>query len=393
MPAPTEEHTVDDAIIQSPATTEIADKIKAAMEKAMNGENPEIKPRQPAEIKKPEVKTAEVKEPSGSAIDDILDPQKPKEQEPEKDELEEFKDPKTANFTKLREITGEKIAKVKELETKLAELESKVATPVVSPELKAENDALKAKIDEMSAYVKAADISLDPAFKAKYIDGRESIIAKAVARVTDGGGEGQELRDALSLTGKKRNEAVKEILSSLDDTDRSRVVRLLDQVEELDEQKSEALKDTGRTWEEIQKTRQSQTAAEREKSAKLRSQEIAQVAESLPSEFVLLRKALPSAKDADVWNAEVEQARKDAEFLASPDAPVADVATVILKGLRADKLQSLFLAERKARLAAEDELKKFNGSAPGPQGRSQQTQTNDKYETPAQRFERIRGGS
>ena len=374
----------DDTIIPSPATTEIAAKIQAAFSSAMIGD-PKAKP----DATKPAEKQPEKLEPTGNAIDDIIDPPKEKVKEPEKDELEAFQDPKTANLGKLREITGEKIAKIKELESQLAEATTKAATPTVSPELKAENDALKAKIEEMSAYVKAADISLDPAFKAKYVDGRESLIAKAVARATDGGAEGQELRDALSLTGKKRNDAVKDVLSSLDDTDRARVVRLLDQVEELDEQRAEAMKDTGRTWEDIQKGRQSQSATDRKKAADARQQEVAQVADALPSEFVLLRKALPSAKDADAWNAEVEQARKDAEFLASPDAPVADVAKAILKGLRADKLQTLFLSERKSRIAAEDELKKFHGASPGPVGRERAAATQAEYSTPAQRFAKL----
>ena len=377
----------DDAIIPSPATTEIANKIAAAFDAAKKGE-PKPEQKKPDAVKPPEVTHPKV-EPTGNTLDDILDPPKPKDTEPEKDELDDFKDPKTANFSKLREITGEKIAKVKELEAKVAELTAKTSAPAVSPELQAQLDTANAKIEEMSANVKAADITLDPAFKAKFIDGRESMIAKAVARVTDGGAEGQELRDALSLTGKKRNDAVKEVLSSLDETDRSRVVRLLDQVEELDEQRTEAMKDTGRTWEEIQKGRQSQTVAEKTKAAQLRSQEIAQVAEALPADFVLLRKALPSAKDADAWNAEVEQARKDAEFLASPDAPVADVAKAILKGLRADKLQELFLAERKARIAAEGEPKKFDAASPNPTGQQRQQAAQTDYPSPAQRFAKL----
>lgn len=389
MPADTQQAQVDDPIIQSPVTTEISAKIAAAFDAAKNGD-PKPAPKKPEAAKLEPQKTVEKPEPAGNALDDILDPPKENPKEPEKDELAEFKDPKTANIVRAREVIGEKIARVKELEKAVEELTAKTSVPSVSPELKSENDALKAKIEEMSAYVKAADITLDPEFKSKFIDGRESLLAKAVNRVSDAGGEGQELRDALSMTGKKRNEAVKEVLASLDDTDRSRVVRLLDQIEELDEQKSDALKDTGRTWEEIQKGRQSQTAAERSKQAQLRSQEIAQVAESLPAEFVLLRKALPSAKDADAWNAEVEQARKDAEFLLGDEAPVADKAKAILKGLRADKLQELFIAERKARIAAEGELKKFDAASPDPAGRQRQSSSQqDAYLTPAQRFAKL----
>ena len=373
-----EPDTIEDVkVVLPPAAKEGINKMAKAFEDAMAG-----KPKEP----KPDAKPPE---PTGDTLDGIIDPPKDKEPEPEKDPLEEFKDDKTANFKRAREVIAEKHAKVRELEKAISDLTAKASTPTAPPEVQAENEALKARIEEMSAYVKAADITLDPAFKSKFIDGRESIIAKAVARVTDGGGEGQELRDALSMTGKKRNDAVKEILSSLDDTDRSRVVRLLDQVEELDEQRAEAMKDTGRTWEEIQKGRQSQTVAERTKSAQLRSQEIGQVADALPADFVLLRKALPSAKDADAWNAEIEKARKDAEFLASPDAPVADVAKAILKGLRADKLQELFLAERKARIALQEENKKLTGASPDPAGRRQPGPDKTEYLSPAQRFAKL----
>ena len=355
---------------------------------------PAVKPTAAAKAAaatKPAVKTAD--EPV-DALEDLLgapEVKPPVEEEEDVDPLTEFPaGSKQANFARMREVLAATHTSLKE--AKAALKAAQAATPAtgdVPPDVAAELASLKAKVEEQQAYVRAADVTLDPEFKAKFVDGRNNLIAKAADRITEAGGEGAALKEALALTGKKRSEAVKDVLSTLDDYDRSRVARLIDQVEDLDEQKADAIKDAGKAWETINAGRQQQTAAQQKAAADARVAEISKVAEKLPDEFVLLRKANPTAKDADAWNAEITAAHKEAARLTAPDAPAAEVAKVILMGLRAAKLQELFLAERKARIAAQGTVDQKARLSAAPAGRARAAAapgTKGDYLTPAQRW-------
>ena len=117
-----EPDTIEDVkVVLPPAAKEGINKMAKAFEDAMAG-----KPKEP----KPDAKPPE---PTGDTLDGIIDPPKDKEPEPEKDPLEEFKDDKTANFKRAREVIAEKHAKVRELEKAISDLTAKASTPTAPP--------------------------------------------------------------------------------------------------------------------------------------------------------------------------------------------------------------------------------------------------------------------
>lgn len=351
------------------------------------------KTKKPEEGKTDTKKADKTSAAATSALDDVINPDVSKKTAvAEADPVEEFKDDKSFNMGRAREVMGKLSSELKEARKQIEEATRTAKTG--NPDLQAENERLKTQIQEMTAYVRAADITQDPEHRAKFIDGREKLMAKAIKRVEDAGGKGDDLREALDMKGKKRAEAIKGILSDLDEYDRGKVDRIIDDMDDLEEQRLAAIKDTGRAWEEIQASRKNQTAEQRRQADETTARELGEVAAELPKTFIFLRRAQPSAQDAEKWNADVDKTMQDAKFLLSGDAPLRDVASAVLQGLRATRIQEAFLAERKARLAAEEALKAYDGAEPGPGGHRQASgrSSGKEYVSPTTRFERIVAG-
>lgn len=303
-----------------------------------------------------------------SAVDKLLSSPNPKKEDPvppSGDPLEAFKDDKTAaaNIPKMRELIGKNLEEIKRLKTEVEEARKVVATPKEQEELRVKLEELQKERDRLADEVKIGNPEKTEDYQQMMRE-RNGLVEKMTNRLTDFGGDGAKLKDALALSGKAKATALKEAMADLDVDDRTVLRLMVEDLEKLDDKRKDFLTDAEKNWSAKQQER---TAKEREVSeAKARElvSELGKLKKTLPEEFFMLR----TAEESPEWNEAVNQAFTEAEAMARGQRPREAVLKTLAMGLRAGHLAELFKAEREARIAAEEKLKSRANAGPGING-------------------------
>lgn len=281
-------------------------------------------------------KADEAKPVKGTVVDTLL---APPEENKEADPLAEFseKDPKNINVVKMRTtletVYKERVAALTEIDRLKSELASKAAAPT-SDELA----ALRRERDELAAAIKLERPENDPEFKAKHIDGRSRLVDKIANKVDAGGGKADDIRDALKMTGKAKDRAIKEALSELDADDKADVRAFIVKLEDQDEERDAYLADADTKRTERRAKQETQTRAQREQETAQLATEFDELTRTLPANFFPLKEAAPNAEGAEAWNVSVREGKELARKALNGELSSRQRTELFLKGARADAL-------------------------------------------------------
>jgi hypothetical protein len=300
------------------------------------------------------------------------------------EELPEDKKEKSTHWSRAR--AG--LKKLSETRTQIAKLEADLkARAEAPPEVVAENARLKEELAKYKDTVVEINIELDPDFRAKYVQGRESKVEKAATKLTNFGGNGDALKDALAMKeGRARTLAIKEAMGEVDPIDQTRVMSLVTDIENLDEEAADVRANSQKEWE---KRKQAMAAdAETKKTATEANKKAIfdTVAEALKETFWPLRKVEAGVEGADEWNAESDKAREKAWSITQPGVKPEEYAKAALAYGIVDRLQTL-LSEAHTKIRTLTATVNENASAaPGFRGGGEQKA--EERLTPVQKFNR-----
>lgn len=360
------------------AMTPMEDVYQKALEKANGETKPEPVKQDPEVIKEAAPAKKEAAKPTPkSALDAALNGGQPEvKPEPviEEDPLKEFpENAKDANWKRARELIGKQHGELKELRGKAGKSEP---DPAILSELQTVKQTLKereaalaereTKLAEYNDAMTALNVSLHPDHRREFIDGRNELVQSAVAKLKSYGGDPESLKEALDMPeGKRRDAAIEEALESLEtDTAKDKVRRYVSEIEALDERRDKAMKDPQRAYEELER----KTAAQRQKQSteaeQVKATEFERITRELHKTIPTLALVDDSVDGGKEWNASVKQAREDAFKLFSSDATFPDLVTTAVKGKDYDRVTNLLIAERKETATLRAQLAQFDESQP-----------------------------
>lgn len=306
-----------------------------------------------------------------------------------------------AHWEKARGAIGKLGTRVADQTKTIAELSQQLETAKATPpESAAEVAALKKQLDDYKDALVAINVEYEPEHRKKFLDGRKNLIAKASSKLNAFGGKGELIADALGMAeGRGRTQAIKEALADLEPVEQNRVLQIVSDVEKLDDEKAEIMKDPQGAWDKLQKAQNDARQAATQKAEDFKKTVFETVAKKLPETLFLLREVDPLLPGAEAHNANAKAMREAAFKLLGADAKPEDLVQAAFWKQAGPKLQELFLTTRKELAAALTSLKKYGEAEPGfrggkPAAKSESEAKLDK--TPGQLYketmERLAGG-
>jgi len=251
-----------------------------------------------------------------------------------------------------------------EMQAKVKQYESGQQQAVPSEEvnnLKAQNQQLMERLQQLSPVVERANIELHPAFQAQFIQPRQQMVAEGREALETAGADPAMLERAMSLTGKARIEALDEIFETVTSpTLRAKLEQVAWHIDSIDKQKAQVLADLPKAHERLQQEERIRNQQQMEQQEKhflaVLDDSVGKLAETFP----LLRE-IPGN---DEWNATRQREIQSARELLTRTTDPAQLAAAAVMATQAPRLQQWALNERKLRLAAEKELAELRGAEP-----------------------------
>lgn len=384
MPAAAEAPAAETPTITAePPMTPVGDVYEAALAKERGDEPkaPEAKPEAKKESVKTEPKAEEKKadEPAKptSALDAALEqaPADEKKAEPAESVLKDLPE------TLPREGRGEHWAKARaaierheltigEQAKRIAELSKTSAAPPEEVTLLRNELAEKDKtLNRYKDAIVGLDVKYDPEFQAKYVQGRDALVGKAVSKLNAFGGNGEALKEALDMAeGRTRTQAIKEALGEIEDVDRDRVMSFINDVYKLDDERAELEGDPQQAWEKLQQ-KQAEALRQQNEQIEQRKRTIFDaVSKALPGKLTLIRPVDPSVEGGKEWNESIAEIKENAFKLLGNDATPEQLAEAALWATAGPKIQERWLADRQELSKLRTALKEYEESEPGFRG-------------------------
>lgn len=382
-----------DAAVADAPMTSIGDAYKEALAKSKADAQVEaepaaviakVEPKPEAtkdDAKKPDVKP--VKAAPKSALDAVLNgDEKPDEVVATEDEVESFdkefpESAKDHNFKALRGSAKKAWEQVKELRGKVGKVEVDPAIAselqTVKQQLKESENALAEREQKLSEYndaMTAVNLELHPDFRKEFVDGRKSLLADAMGKFKAYEGNPEMLADALSIQpGKRRDDAVEELLGNLSDTAKAKILKSVADIETLDERRQKALGNSQQSYEELERKTLSQRQKQAQESEQVKASEFERIAKDVHKSTPTLGIVDEMIEGGKDWNTAVKQAREDAYKLFGQDASFPDMVTTAIKGKDYDRVTKMLISERKETAALRAQLAEYEGSSPDLTGK------------------------
>lgn len=218
--------------------------------------------------------------------------------------------------------------------------------------------------DDLLARVERTDLFSSPKFQREHVQPRDKDYAAAQGVVKESGGDPTALNRAMGMTGKARIDLLDEIREAIpSDMMKGRFDRLIESVEARTIEINEKLKDSRKTAEED--ARQSKLQ-DHERHVQTRKQlnslldaAFLDLEENVGLE-VLRKTGKAEYKWFDDQREEIRKVASEVYLEATPEK--AAIAAVLAAS--AGPYRDMFLAERKARLAVEEENRELKGAEP-----------------------------
>lgn len=289
-------------------------------------------------------------------------PEVPDVPDPDLAELDaEIENAKTAkkksDLQKLR-------TKLEALKTENATLKTRPAAPADDPDTKTLLEMTQKERDELAARLERYDLQSSPAFQEKYMKPRQQKFDDAFRLVKEAGADANMLPRAMSLVGPQRIEALEEIAQSIpSQMMRGRFERLIEGIDEDTRVINEKLANAKQAVQEEAKNETIRRHETTEKMAKewksLLGAARADLLENVKLE--VLQKV--NKPEFEWWDKQVDEIDAVAEEILLKSTPQKAVMAAYL-GASCGAFRSMWQAERKARLAVEEENRALKGADP-----------------------------
>lgn len=294
--------------------------------------------------------------------------------EPVKSELDSIPEPTTkneserVNFKQLREkakafeleATTHK-GKVAELEAKIVAAEAKGASTTALEAKLAEIEKVKASYEEIIA---KTNIEQHPAFKEKYVDGREKLIGKAQKLIEESGGDKDAIATALNLRGKARVDALQEVADGLSNFQAGRLGKLIDELSDLDEEADSKRANAKLTYQE-QQEQERQTAEQGQQEYTIQARRAFDTATKAVKLEVLTR-----IQGNDAWNQSADAIESQAKAFFESNDSLDKAAEMAIKGHAMEAYRAHYLTERQHSEKLEVKVAELEKELKGIHGRS-----------------------
>jgi hypothetical protein len=320
---------VQDPPAPPPATTSFADKFNAAMEQ--NKTTEPVKAKGEDKTKQPEPKKK-------GALDVAIEGKKPETATtttvPDNDADAFLKDhpedAKNVNWSRARKLIETQKTLIGELTKSKTDTESRLGEYKDYGDIKTKAEraaAIEAENKELREAITAINVEYEPGFRSKYVEGRQKLLDKAVARVKEYGGNVDLFNDALAQTGKTRTATLKEALTDVDELDRPRIISVLDQVQALDDERADLQKDPQKAWETLQARQSEQNRTNAEKEARRKEDAFERIVMAIADDNPTLRTVDDTTEGAADWNQPIKEAltKGKALFLGNGEIETKDL--------------------------------------------------------------------
>lgn len=283
--------------------------------------------------------------------------------------------------------------------TELAKEKQEFARQIEEAKKAPSDEGARARIAELENYnrqlsdrVASVNVQAHPAFQAKFEQPRRNLLGHAANLLKTVDKDPTALERAMSLTGKQRIEALDDFYSEIESpTVRGKVSLMVDQIDQIDAEKSNALADSYRTLEGLTK---------HDVAEKYRQQEIQteQMAKTFDSAVEHLREkagfeVLKQVEGAPWWNEQGEKALAAARRLMFETEDPSEMATAAVLAATSGIHRGLWLKERETRIARDKELKEIKGAEPDLGGRNDRPTGDDEGDANLTFAERVARGS
>ena len=358
---------------------------KTAFEKAFDqaSEAPEVQEHQKQEIEKAPEKKAPEKQERGIPDSLIKKPDRVEKQEKANEsEIDKIPDPvfkndgERSNVSNLRKKAKEFEAKASEYEKKALEYEAKIKEFDSKGK---DTESLQQKLAELEkqnaehlATIRKVNVELDPAWRAKHIDGRAKLVGKAKEIATESDIDAAAMESALTLKGKAGAEALRDITSGMDQIQASRLGRIIEDLRSLDESADATRTNPDTYLQERQKQEEERANKERAEFIKSTQLTYESVEKKLASDLEVLK----PVDGLDWWNKKGEEIRSKARSTFETNTDPAVAAEVCIRAEAMEVYRDYYLKERehsegleKTLAERDEELRKLYGKSPSLGGR------------------------
>ncbi len=314
-----------------------------------------------------------------SPLDVVLEkgtkePEKPETEGAEYDIVKQFEDiqvPKKEHWKRSNTVMREHIAKIRELEGKLA-------TPAAPEEVVVHTkriEELEQALADRETRLKAAGAEYSPDYQ-KLVGKYQGTADKIKNRMESFGGDGNSLLAALSLPySKSRTDQIDAALSDLDAGKQGRIQSLIEELEGHGEEIAEFRKDLPARYEEMT-AKQEQAFREQQINAiKQMETEYLKIAESIQDDVVTLREVPEDVTGAEEWNKGIRAARTEGLRILKPDgSDFNESGKIALQGAHYPYLMKMFLKEHADNKELRKSQKEYDQSGPDFKGGSKPKQ-------------------
>jgi|688.fasta_scaffold21543_12 hypothetical protein len=357
-------------IAEAPPAENKPSPFHAALENAFKGDDAPPVETKPEAVAKP----AEAAKESSKSVPDTLfkkpdaDAKPPEEAPPAKAAADEIAEPPKldakgkAGWEALKKTAREEATKRAELEKQIEEWKSKGRDPETLEKQLAERDK---KLSEYETKVARVDLESSESFQREIVEprNREMQRAKAFAEEIDANPE--ELTAALSLTGKARANALRDLALDLDPVQSGRLGRIIEKMDELHE-RAESERANAKTYLEQRTERERlDKLAEHGEFVKTKFLQFEDTTKRLKARLEILNQV----DGHEDWNTKSKAVVESARAYIQEN-PYADVEAVIeAKAMPVYRELFLETREREAALESkvaemEKELKAIHGRSP-----------------------------
>lgn len=247
------------------------------------------------------------------------------------------------------------------------------AAPAASP---VEMEALKKENAELRDNLVAINVDFSTEHRAKFVDGRKAIVSKAAAKLEAFGGQGSLITKAMAMDeGSGRTQAIKTALEGLEPVEQNRILQFVGEIEKLDDEKAEIMKDPQGAWAKLQASEKAKADAAVAKAEENKARIFETVSKALPDKYFLLRRVDPTLTGATEHNAAVDAMQAEAFKLLGADAKPEDLVEAVYAKQMLPRLQTFLIEARTELKAALATLQEYEESSPGYRGKTPPAKT------------------
>lgn len=379
---------------KSVAETSIGDVYKQALAKAQQKPAADAPPEKPkaeatktepakADEKKPDAKTAPKSALDAALSEAVTAPAvegvKEESWKPEAATEDIFKGDK--NWKAARSGMEQRDTRITDLQKQVGEFQSKLeAAGKPNPEHAAEltklREQLKEKEGKLAEYndaITALSLKDHPDFRREFVTERKELLDDAASDLKAYGGDTKALTEALEIPrGKKRDEAIGEVLEDLSDTARASILRTLAEIDAKDKKAAKLTANPQQSYEALERKHAAERTKQAEEIERVKQSEVERISRDLQKAAPTLREVDASVEGGKEWNDDLKASRERALSLLS-DAPPEKIVTAALKGERYDFVVgtlSKALADSRAETAQlREQLSELDKSQPEFRGR------------------------